>query len=281
MMNRTELEKLWSDTLRSQRPGRERFERISSALIEAFSSGDHSFVQHIQNRLREISKRSGKSFDDKDLDVETARLIVADEMGFESWDQLVIAVDDQADHPHPPILFQYAVAAMGRGDFSALESMVGGPERFDDQVIEWYDNGYFEGKPETLAEIFSSACMLGHVRSAEYLLDKSVDPYAGMKTGLSGFHYAASSGRLEVIKLLISRKVPMEVRNMYGGTVFEQALWSAVNEHTSDHAEIIEALIDAGAVIEPGTLEWWDSQDVPSSETKGRITKALQTAEKK
>ena len=279
-MNRNELEKLWSDTLRSPRPNREEFDRIASGLVETYSSDDRFFIQHIQHRLGDVSKRTGRSFDEKDLDIEAARLIVADEIGFESWDQLVKAVDDQADDLHPPILFQYAVAAMVRGDFSALESMVGGPERFDDQVIEWYEKGFFENAPETLAEIFSSACMLGHVRSAEYLLDKGVDPYAGMNTGLSGFHYAASSGRLEVIKLLISRKIPMEVRNMYGGTVFEQALWSAVNEYKSDHAEIIEALINAGAVIGSGTLEWWTAQDVPSGETRARVAKALRSAER-
>jgi len=106
-------------------------------------------------------------------------------------------------------------------------------------------------------------------------LDKGVDPLAGTKTGLNGFHYAASSGRPAVIRLLIGRKVPMEVRNMYGGTVFEQALWSAINEYTPDHAEIIEALIDAGAEIEPGTLEWWQGQNVPSAETKERVAAAL------
>jgi hypothetical protein len=92
---------------------------------------------------------------------------------------------------------------------------------------------------------------------------------------LNAFHYAASSGRLDVIKLLIERKVPMEVRNMYGGTIFEQAIWSAINEYTPDHAAIVEALIEAGAVIEPGTLEWWEKPNVPSDETKHRVADAL------
>lgn len=55
----------------------------------------------------------------------------------------------------------------------------------------------------------------------------------------------------------------------------EQALWSAVNEHMDNHAAIIEALIDAGAKIEAGTLEWWQKQNVASAVTKELVTDAL------
>jgi len=51
--------------------------------------------------------------------------------------------------------------------------------------------------------------------------------------------------------MLIARKVPLEVKNMYGGTVLGQALWSAFNEPKDDHLPIVEALVAAGAKIEP------------------------------
>jgi len=70
----------------------------------------------------------------------------------------------------------------------------------------------------------------------------------------------------------------MEIVNRYGGTVLGQALWSAIHEHERTHAEIIEALISAGAKIRPGTIEWWEQQDVPSAETKDRVTTALRRA---
>ena len=60
-----------------------------------------------------------------------------------------------------------------------------------------------------------------------------------------------------------------------------QAFWSAVNEHKNSHAAIIEALIGAGAVIEPGTLEWWTEQRVPSPQTKRRVAEALRRADGK
>jgi tetratricopeptide (TPR) repeat protein len=78
-----------------------------------------------------------------------------------------------------------------------------------------------------------------------------------------------------VIKLLIARNVPMEIENMYGGTVFGQAMWSAVNEYTPDHAAIIEELVRAGAVVDPGYREWWDKQTVPDASTKERVAAVL------
>jgi len=273
-MNRKELETLWTETLTSGKPTEAQFGNVAAAIVEVHSSGDTRFGQHIANRLKQITDRTGRSFDANAFDISMSRLLVADEIGFASWNDLTNAISDPAENAKP-LLFQYAVAAMVRGDFSALESMVGGPEKFHEQIVVWYQQGYFGDEQETLAEVFSAACMLGHARTAEYLLYKGVDPYAGMKTGLSGFHYAASSGRLDVIKLLIDRKVPMEVKNMYNGTVFEQAIWSAVNEHTPNHAEIVEELIKAGAVVDEGYDEWWEDQDVPDAETKRRIADVL------
>lgn len=271
-MNRVELEQLWAKTFRS--PSVVDLETLARAISDLYLSGDRNFAVHVRNRLKQISEKTGSDHGASDLDLETARLLIADEAGFDGWDELLETVRSQ-DKTTRPLLFQYAIAAMERGDFSALESMVGGADRFYEQIREWYEAGLFQDEPGTLAEIFSAACMLGHSATAAYLLDEGVDPYAGMKTGLSGFHYAASSGRLEVIKMLIARGIPMEIRNMYGGTVFEQAIWSAVNEHTPDHASIVEELIEAGVVVETGYLEWWEQQAVPSTETKERVERAL------
>lgn len=172
-------------------------------------------------------------------------------------------------------LWQKALVALERGNFSLLQDMLGGPQGFDTQIVDWKEKGFFDSEPEALAEVFTCACMLGRADTACYLLDKGVDPIAGMKTGLNGFHYAASGGHVDIVNLLIERRVPMEIENMYGGTVIGQSLWSAVNEYKPGHATIIEALIDAGAKIEPGTLGWWEKQNVTSAETKTRVAKAL------
>lgn len=172
-------------------------------------------------------------------------------------------------------LWQKTLTALDRGDFSRLEAMLGGPVGFDRQIVDWFDSGRFADEPEMLAEALSCACMLGRTETAAHLLDHGVDPYAGMKTWLAGPHYAVSSGRLETVRMLIERNVPLEIENKYGGTLLGQALWSAVNEHKPTHAEIIEMLLAAGAQIEPGSLEWWDAQSVPSAATKQRVADAL------
>lgn len=167
-------------------------------------------------------------------------------------------------------LWPYVTKALDAGDFTWLDKLLKSQNASLIELLE------ATGEPkEYMDEAFAWACMVGRMDNAETLLDKGVDPYAGMKTGLAGFHYAVSSGRLGVVKMLIERNVPMNIENMYGGNVWGQALWSAVHEHKPDHAAIIEALIDAGVEIEPGTLEWWEEQDVPSEGTKRRVADAL------
>jgi hypothetical protein len=164
------------------------------------------------------------------------------------------------------------------GAYFKVQKALGGGDAFDSQIIDWFDRGFFEDQPEALAETVTGASFLGRSMVVAYLLDKGVDPLAGMRSGMNGFHYAASCGKLDVVKVMIDRKVPMEVVNRYGGTVLGQALWSAIYEHEATHGEIIEALINAGAKIDQDTLEWWEKQDVPSPESKDRVTTALRRA---
>lgn len=167
-------------------------------------------------------------------------------------------------------LWPYVTTALDQGDFTWLDKLLISQNTSLIHLLEAH------GEPKDyMDEAFAWACMVGRANDAETLLNKGVDPYAGMKTGLAGFHYAVSSGRLGVVKMLIERNVPINIENMYGGNVWGQALWSAVNEHKPDHAAIIDALIEAGVEIESGTLEWWESQNVPSEETKRRVADAL------
>lgn len=160
-----------------------------------------------------------------------------------------------ADPPQNHLLFREAVRALEAGDFSLIEALfekhpsVPGSQC---PIIEWYEEGYFADEPRVLAEALTCACMLGKTDVAAFLLTQGVDPLAGISTGLNGFHYAASSGHLDTVMLLIERKAPLEVRNMYGGTVLGQAVWSAINETGPDHIRIIEVLLEAGANIEAG-----------------------------
>ena len=128
------------------------------------------------------------------------------------------------------LLFRDAVHALDAGNYSSLEELL------DQPGLSLIDLLVAAGEPKVpMEQAFTWSCMLGRASNAVFLLEKGVDPLAGDNTGLNGFHYAASSGHLGVVKLLIAQKVPLEVTNMYGGTVLGQAVWSAINEPKVDH----------------------------------------------
>lgn len=258
-MDKQELRTLWAETLRA--PGIESLDRVALAMVDLYRSGDAGFRQHIRNRLG----RDG-------FDHSAARDFIADELGLAGWADLVLTIEAGCDDP--PLLFQYTLAAMRRGDFTSLEESIG-EDRFYDTIVGWHQAGAFQDEQETVDEVLSAACMLGQTPTAEYLIDQGVDPYAGMRTWLAGPHYAVSGGRLETLKMLLTKGIDLEVENGYGGTLLGQAFHSAINEHSDQHAEIIELLIDAGAHVWPGTLEWWLEQSVPSETTKARVAEAL------
>jgi hypothetical protein len=153
--------------------------------------------------------------------------------------------------PHPskadPV-FQDAILGLRRGDFSRLEPLLEGGAGC--RILEWHRTGLFDGEPEALAEGFSCACFLGKTDVAAYLLDQGVDPVAGDGTGMNAFHWAANRGQLDTTRMLIRRGVPLEIRNNYGGTVLGATVWAAAHEPKADHLPIIEALIQAGAVLD-------------------------------
>ena len=109
-----------------------------------------------------------------------------------------------------------------------------------------------------MEQAFIEACLNGRTSVAEFLLEQGVDPRSQVNSGQTGLHYAALMGHLETVHMLLQRNVPLEVKNMYDGTVLGQALWSAFNDPKSQHLPIIEALIAAGAKIAPDWHRWID-----------------------
>jgi catechol 2,3-dioxygenase-like lactoylglutathione lyase family enzyme len=184
------------------------------------------------DRIRQHHPES-KSLADS-IQLGDAQMVIARENGFPSWEKF----KDQ-------LLFRDAVHHLDAGNYSLLEDLL------DQHKSSLIDLLVAAGEPKVpMEQAFTWACMLGRTGDVKFLLNKGVDPLAGDNTGLNGFHYAASSGHLDVVKLLVERKVPLEVTNMYGGTVLGQAVWSAINEARADHLSIVEALLDADANID-------------------------------
>src|SRR6266436_3806841 len=118
----------------------------------------------------------------------------------------------ESAQPDRQLLFRDALHHLDAGNYTLLAELL------DQHKSSLIDLLVAAGEPKVpMEQAFTWACMLGRTSDVEFLLDKGVDPLAGNNTGLNGFHYAASGGHLDVVKLLIERNVPMEVRNMYGG----------------------------------------------------------------
>jgi len=151
----------------------------------------------------------------------------------------------QPENAKPDQLFRDAVNALDAGNYSRLDDLM------REKGVSLIDLLVQGGAPKVpMEQAFTWACMLGRTSDAEFLLDQGIDPLAGDNTGLNGFHYAAWHGHLDTVKLLLARKVPLEVRNMYGGTVLGTALHGVKNQPTPEHVAIIELLLDAGAKVE-------------------------------
>lgn len=145
--------------------------------------------------------------------------------------------------------FDAVVRGLLNGDCTALTPVFATThgDAHSSAIVGWVSAGAFASEPRALAEALTTACWLGEVEVARYLLDVGVDPEAGTGTGMNALHWAANRGQLAVVELLLSRGVSTDALTMYGGTALDTAVWSAEHEPKPDHARIIAALVRAGA----------------------------------
>jgi ankyrin repeat protein len=151
--------------------------------------------------------------------------------------------------------------ANGRGEAAAfladrgarlnLESAAG-VGRLD--VVKGFFNADGSLKAKTtrkqLQSAFNHACAWGRLNVVEFLLEKDVNLGGHHGDGQTPMHCAAITGQLETIKFLLKQDAPLEAKNIYGGTVLGQTLWSAAHGGDSKvYAEIIKLLIAAGARV--------------------------------
>jgi hypothetical protein len=156
-------------------------------------------------------------------------------------------------------------AALGRLDL--IKSVVNGDA---DPAVVSLPSEPSEARVQ-LETAFITSCQHGHNDICEFLLDHGVDPAAQANAGQTGLHYAAHCGQLETLNMLIARRAPLEEKNMYGGTVLGQALWSAYNEPHKNHLAIVESLITAGAKVAPDWNRWIDHGIMSRAEPLSQI----------
>jgi ankyrin repeat protein len=107
---------------------------------------------------------------------------------------------------------------------------------------------------EELGKGFVWACAYGYNDVVAFLLDYGVDAAFGAGVDMTGLHRAAHEGHLDTVKLLLAHNAPLEAINVYGGTVLDQTLWSAVHHPMPAHREIVRTLLTAGANVEDDWL---------------------------
>jgi tetratricopeptide (TPR) repeat protein len=102
---------------------------------------------------------------------------------------------------------------------------------------------------EEMGKGFVWACAYGNNDVVAFLLDYGVDPAAGADIDMTGLHLAAHEGHLDTVRLLLAHKAPIEAKNVYGGTVLGQTLWSVIHNPKPAHRAIVETLLAAGAKV--------------------------------
>jgi ankyrin repeat protein len=119
-------------------------------------------------------------------------------------------------------------------------------------VVKSFFNRKIPPSKKKIQSAFLYACGGGQKDVVEFLLSKGVDLADGGGDGQTPLHWAVIIGQLEIVNLLLKYNPPLESRNIYGGTVLGQTMWSAA--HGGDpkvYSEIIETLIAAGAKVPP------------------------------
>ena len=168
-------------------------------------------------------------------------------------------VDGPADDGAPlltALSFHYADAADAlarRGARLDTISAAAGLGRID-RVRELVDAGGVHGADAARGLILSAA--LGHADVVAFLLDWGAGIRAADAQGFTALHWAAARGHVPVVDVLLDHGAPLDVRNVYRGTVLGTTLWAAEHlEGTAradgfvpiDHAPIIARLTASGA----------------------------------
>jgi ankyrin repeat protein len=78
--------------------------------------------------------------------------------------------------------------------------------------------------PAQLQAGFRWAAEYGRNDVLTYLLDRGAGPAAQDRNGLTALHWAVVGGHLDTVRLLLARNAPLEIVNVWGGTVLGTAV---------------------------------------------------------
>jgi len=98
---------------------------------------------------------------------------------------------------------------------------------------------------------FVYACRFERVDVAIGLLDLGVDVAAADGQKMTALHHAAAHGLIDLVRALVARGAPLEVENVWGGTVLDSTAYFAEFAPIKgvDYAPVLQMLVDAGADV--------------------------------
>ena len=127
---------------------------------------------------------------------------------------------------------------------------------------------------------FMWACGFGRTSAVELLQEHGADLQNQDGNGQTGLHAAALAGHLETVIALLKRRPPLELRNVWDGTVLEHTLWASIHhDPTVDYASVVEALILAGAKVRREHVDWIHAQKLLCPASKPRLEEILREAQ--
>jgi len=101
-----------------------------------------------------------------------------------------------------------------------------------------------------LNEALRQACVYGRTELVPLLAERGADLAYGGGDGETPAHMAVIGGHLDTLKALLAYRPPLEQKNVYGGTVVGQTLWSAAHGGDADrYIKLLETLLSAGAEL--------------------------------
>jgi ankyrin repeat protein len=143
----------------------------------------------------------------------------------------------------------FTAAALGRADL--VDRMVG-----EDGTLR---SGFCSSAPAWLQlpadprgqvqAAMVAAAKFGRTAVVGMLLGRAVGPGFADQNAMTALHWAAGLGHRDVVELLLRAQAPLEVRNVWGGTVLDSTVYFArhARQPGVDYAAMVERLLAAGA----------------------------------
>jgi ankyrin repeat protein len=130
-------------------------------------------------------------------------------------------------------------------------------------------------KPQ-IESAFLYGCGYGRTEVVEFLLENGIDPDASNVQGQTGLHWAAYGAHVEMIRLLLRRGSPVDVKDKsFHAQPLDVALY--VWHNNTDKAtrercyEVVALLVRAGARLDP--KQWQDPDQEEKDEPGGMLEK--------